>query len=165
MKESSEFLLFKINELEKRVFELEKKLNIMEEEKTKKAIKPVLNNEDGEVVSTRFERYKFNGEYYKKAKLVLAVIKKFVEDNPNITEAQLSSSFPSYECKCSYQIVKEVTTIPEKHLNPVKRYYVNDEHLIKLTDNTIVAVCNQWGQNIHYFIKFVEKYGYNIEKE
>ena len=166
MSEIDGFLLSKINELERKVFELEKRLQAVEERKIVKTVKPVfVVGEEEKVVNTRVERYLFNGESYKKSKLVLAVIKKFVKDHPGITESQLSGAFPSHECKCSYPIVKESTKIPVRHLEPVKRYFTDDEQLIKLADGTIIAVCTQWGQNIQNFIEFVKKYGYKIEKE
>ena len=163
MKEMNDFLLSKINELEIKVFELEKRLKAVEDKNLEKSTSEVIKEET--VVNTKVERYLFNGESYKKNQLVLAVIKKFVQEHPGVTESQLSSAFPAHECKCSYPVVKEEKAIPAKHKGDVPRYFIKSKHLIELDDGTVIAVCNQWGTNIPNFIECAKKHGYKIEKE
>jgi hypothetical protein len=153
-----DFLLLKINELERKVFELEMKVNSFE-----KANNDSITLDEEIKINTRIERYLFNGNVYKKSKLVLAVIKQYVVDHPNINASELIEAFPSKEFKLStFSCVIELANIPSKHLNPVKRYFVSDDLVITLKDGTKVAVCTQWGTNINLFIDFVKKYGYEI---
>jgi hypothetical protein len=153
-----DFLLLKINELERKVFELEMKVNSFE-----KTNNDSITLDEEKKNNTRIERYLFNGNVYKKSKLVLAVIKQYVVDHPNINASELIEAFPSKEFKLStFSCVIKLANIPSKHLNPVKRYFVSDDLVITLKDGTKVAVCTQWGTNINLFIDFVKKYGYEI---
>lgn len=160
--ENYEFLLLKINELERKNFELEARIKKLEE-KSNTIIKITSKDNDNLVeTNTRTERYMFNGNIYKKSKLVLAVIKYYIELNSNITLDELSKEFPSYEFKSSYQCVMDINLIPDKQKEPVKRFFIDDP--IILRDGTNVAVCTQWGQNINLFIAYVtKKYGFVIE--
>ena len=155
-----DFLISKINELEMKDFELEKRLKAIEQ----------INLTSDEIESsidlkknTRIERYLFNGNVFKKSRLVLAVLNKYVENHPNVTAAELSLAFPASAFNISsFSCVKDVKLIPENHKSPVKRYFIDD--LIELCDGTKVAVCTQWGSNINLFIKFVKRYGFDIQQ-
>ena len=163
MNQNDEFLLSKINELERKIFELEKKVKALEGESSA-ANPPYVNcaapGEDK--ASTRTERYSFDGEVYKKNRLVLAVVNKYVKDNPGITAEELAEAFPAREFKSSYPCVKVANLVTLKQREPVKRYFVDEP--ISLADGTEVAVCTQWGPNTKFFIDYVtNKYGYVIE--
>lgn len=155
-----EFLLSRINELELKVFELESK--VKELENSKQIEEHIKLNEVKP--NTRIEKYLFDGKCYKKSRLVLAVINKYVKDNPNISAEELEQAFPSSEFKLStFKCVIKDENIPAKHRKPVKRYFI-DEDEIELKDGTMMAVCTQWGkENIGLFIEYVEKYGYVIK--
>ena len=156
-----EYLLSKINELERKVFELELKVNKLENSTQTK--QPT--QEEEKKYNTRIERYLFEGNYYKKSRLVLAVINKYVYDHPNITAEELDEAFPSRKFKLStFSCVKKFENIPANHKDPekVKRYFIDEDTLITLNDGTKMAVCTQWGTNIILFIEHVKKFGYEI---
>lgn len=167
MSNSEKFLLSKINQLEQKVFELEQRIQRVEGSIKTYTQVSLFESTTGENVktNTRTEKYLFDGKVYKKSKLVLAVIKKYVENNPNITAEELEREFSSREFNLStFSCVKEVSSIPEKQLNPVKRYYTDEDSIITLVDGTQMAVCTQWGSNIGLFIEFVKRYGVEIIK-
>ncbi len=112
-------------------------------------------------------RYKFEGLNYGKGRLVLAVIKKYVETHPNTSYAELEKLFPqicqgSYGVFARYEKANEIAEIR-------KRHFLNPEDLINLSDCTI-AVCSQWGAkskstkgNIENFINRAIELSYLIE--
>ena len=164
---NEEFLLSKINNLEKQLFELEKRVKDIEARNV--VFTELVNNETilapENKPNTRIERYLFDGKDYKKSKLVLAVIKKYVSDHPDINAEELDAAFPRFEFKLgSFSCVKKFDEIPPNYLHPVKRYFIDEDQLIVLADGTKMAVCTQWGANIAYFIEFVKRYGYQIKK-
>jgi len=105
-------------------------------------------------------KYIFGKEVFSKNGLVLAVVKKYVTDqyasNKEVTFANLAVVFPKH--------LQGSTGVfnTRKHANDVfaksgyKRYFMESEDFIKLTDEEI-AVCNQWGtDNIPRFIEHVK---------
>lgn len=163
MNQNDEFLLSKINDLERKLFEVEKRLKTLEDERTApNRCDAEERKHDEEKPNTRTERYSFDGEIFKKNRLVLAVVKKYVEKNPSITISELVDAFPAHEFKSSYACVMDVNLIPEKQIKPVKRYFVDEP--ITLADGNKVAVCTQWGSNTRLFINYAKKkYGFVIE--
>lgn len=93
-----------------------------------------------------------------KGRLVLAVIKDYVENNPDISLEDLLKVFPG-KYHGTYPIIKKVEEIPEKGR---VRYFMKDKDRIDLLDSKI-AVCNQWGiTNIDTFIKVCKTIGLEI---
>ena len=117
-------------------------------------------------VSRQFDRtqYRFNGHVVGKSRLVVAVLKRHVENNADITFSQLEKSFPkglqeSYGC---FDSVSEAETI---YGGGRKRHFLKPQELIQLTDERI-AVCTQWGiGNIGPFIERAVELGYMITEE
>ncbi len=163
MTQNYEFWLSKINELERKVFELEKKVNTLKGVREPRRTTRIDDDPHGEHrINTRIERYKFDGEVYKKSRLVLAVIKKYIETHPGITLDELNRAFPQHEFRCPFPCVMNVDNVTGRLLTPVKRYFVDEP--ITLSDGTNIAVCTQWGLNTRLFIDYVtENYGFEIE--
>ena len=159
MDKDVEYLLAKISELERRIFNLEKAISTGE---LSDFVKGRIENKCNECNSRKIH-YLFEGKSYKKSRLVLNVVKKFVESNPNISLKDLLKAFPSREFHTPYDCVMNLQELPEKYIKPVKRYFVDDP--IILADGTSVVVCTQWGTNTTYFIEYVtQNYGYKIEE-
>lgn len=159
---NEEFLMSKMNELEMKVFDLEKRVRMLEEMINFQS--KIQSEQISENTNTRTEKYSFNGKIYKKSRLVLAVITEYVKMHPGISESELEQAFPGSAYKLTtYGCVRNIDKIASNYKDgPVKRYYI-DEAII-LNDGTKMAVCNQWGGNIQLFIKYVEsKYGFKIE--
>lgn len=108
-------------------------------------------------------KYLFNGESLGKGRLVLAVVKRHCEQNPNITFSQLEQIFPK-NCQGS----SGVFTTLENANNVLtssgrKRHFLNTDELIQIEGATI-AVSSQWGiGNIDNFISCASKAGHLIE--
>jgi hypothetical protein len=107
-------------------------------------------------------KYKFDGAIYVKRRLVLAVIKKYVESNPEISFAELEKAFPQ-SCQGPAGIFTTIEKANKIHTDTDhKRHFLNADELIKLSDSTI-AISSQWGiGNINRFIQQAAKNGYVI---
>lgn len=108
-------------------------------------------------------KYLFNGENLGKGRLVLAVMKRHCENNPNITFSQLEQAFPK-NCQGSsgvfttFENANDVLTSSGR-----KRHFLNTDELIQVEGATI-AVSSQWGiGNIEKFISCASQAGHLIE--
>ena len=118
-------------------------------------------------VSQKFDRtqYHFNENVFGKNRLVLAVLKRHVENNPDITFSQLEKSFPkklqgTYGCFGAYVQAQQIYASKGR-----KRHFLDPEDLIELNDERI-AVCTEWGiNNIGPFIKLALELGHMITEE
>ena len=106
-------------------------------------------------------KLKFNGELYGKGKLVLAVVKKYMEDNPKTTFAKLKEVFPD-TLQPRYGMIEEVNKA-KKISADRDRYFLKPEDLIKVGDKKI-AVTNQIGaNNLPPVLKQFRALGYTIK--
>lgn len=114
-----------------------------------------------EAVKGKKDTTKYNFKENKnlgKGRLVLAVVKDYVENNPDISFEKLLLVFPS-ELRSVYGVFAKTEEIEEKHQ---VRYFMKDADRIALSDSTIV-VCNQWGiGNIEPFLEVCKKLGLEI---
>lgn len=95
-----------------------------------------------------YTKYFFNGQSLGKNRLVLAVIKNYIDKNPNTTFSQLKLRFPD-----SLQGQETFTTENAAKLKKSRRNFIKSSELIPLVDETI-AVSTQWGIfNIKVFIE------------
>ena len=135
---------------------LKKRIEYLESIVLNKKQKPA-----GEKLSNRDKtKYMFEGKVYAKNRLVLAIVKKFVEDN-NPTRDQLFSVFDK-SLQGSLGVV-EVYENAIKISDASKRFFLKEDDVIKLKDARVV-VCTQWGIfNIVKFIKQAQSLGYNID--
>ncbi len=108
-----------------------------------------------------YSKYCFEGMIYGKARLVEAVVKSYVRDNPTIKYGELKAVFYD-RLQGSCGVVAKPDEARSRREDYEKRYYSGSP--IYLLD-TPIWVCTQWGQgNIHGFIKRAESLGYNIVK-
>ncbi|PCH92473.1 MAG: hypothetical protein COB84_10620 [Rhodobacteraceae bacterium] len=108
-------------------------------------------------------KYQFHGKTYNKGRVVLEVIKHHVEQNPNITFAELAKVFPQNTQGSSGVFVAEHAANKIYTDTRRKRHFIKPEELIQLGDETI-AVCSQWGVgNIEKFLKVAKELGYELE--
>lgn len=164
MTETEEFLMSKINELEKKVFDLDKRVKSLEH--PTKAVPASVQTTEPALRAPRGKdttRYILDGVEYKKNRLILATVSKYVKEHAGITAEELDRAFPSYEFKLvTFKCVAKLESIPENYKSPVKRYFIDDP--IRLDDGTDVVVCTQWNATMTaMFVEYVNKnYGYNI---
>jgi hypothetical protein len=108
-------------------------------------------------------KYEFQGEIYSKAKLVHAVVKQYVMDNPLTTFDELEMLFPPELQAYSFPVFMEWDEAYERFSDKTpKRFYLDEKMRIELVEGGI-AVCTQWGvENIHNFINKAKSLNYEI---
>ncbi|TDD74639.1 type I restriction enzyme HsdR N-terminal domain-containing protein [Flavobacterium caseinilyticum] len=110
-----------------------------------------VNNKD-------YTKYLFNGQTLGKNRLVLAVIKDYIEKNPATSFNQLKSMFPD-----RLQGQETFTTENSAALKSDRRNFIKPNELIHLADE-IVAVSTQWGIfNIKTFINHCRQMNIDIQ--
>jgi len=97
-----------------------------------------------------YSHYLYHGKRYGKGTLVHAVIRDYVDKHPNVTAEKLQELFPRKEFHSPFEIVEKIKEAK------AGRFFLKTDSLIN-TANARVAVTNQWGSNIDYFIDFVKK--------
>lgn len=107
-------------------------------------------------------KYIFNGVRYCKNRLVFAVVKEYIKQNPKITTSELESVFDySLQGNRNHGVIKrkeDAIKIKDYKI----RFFADEE--IKLIDG-IVLVCTQWGiPNINNFISRAEQLNFDIKK-
>ncbi len=108
-------------------------------------------------------KYEFDGKTYGKGRLVLAVVKKHVEKNPDCSFADLEGLFPPSIQGSQGVFTSEVGAREVFSNSGRTRHFLKPEEIVQLSDERI-AVCNQWGiGNIDNFISAAEIHGYRIE--
>jgi len=114
-----------------------------------------------------YSEYLFNGELYRKGRLVLAVCKKYVEDNALITFKELKKIFPDSlqaRSKIQFSNIQVVfSKVDEISPTEMKRFFTDTDELIGIND-CIIAVSREWNkENIQWFIQTTKSLGYNIQ--
>jgi len=101
-------------------------------------------------------KYSFNGESLPKGRLVLAVVKDYVDNNPKTTFSDLKKEFPNEWHNKSGKGAVFVRLVEAENLfkdKGHKRHFLKEDETIQLADE-VVAVSNQWGiGNIDAFVK------------
>jgi hypothetical protein len=120
-----------------------------------------------EIESDKRAKYRFEGNIYGAGKLVLAVIKKTCNDNPNYNLEKLQNLFPK-SIQGTYDIVttKECAErIQQKTSRQLKRHFLNSQDIIITSDNQELAVCKEWSRyGTNHFIKQIPgELGYIVE--
>ena len=106
-------------------------------------------------------RFMFNGNVYLKNRLVLAVVKAYVEQNKSITRRQLKQVFDK-SLQGSIGVVENID-VAELRSDYQIRFFIRPTEVLHLVDGDMY-VCTQWGvANIFNFIKRAEQLGFNIE--
>lgn len=109
-------------------------------------------------------RYKFKDNIYGKNRLVLAIIKEYVENNPEIEYSKLKIVFPDklqgshgvFRTREDAQAIYETTGR--------KRHFLKEDEVIHLANNVAIAVCSQWGiRNISNILKKANDLGFEIQ--
>lgn len=110
-------------------------------------------------------KYIFESQRYGKGRLVLAVLKSFIAENPETTFSSLEKAFPknlqgATGVFCTYDAAHEIYASTGR-----KRHFLNPDEVIQLQDIKI-AVTNQWGMgNIDWFITAARNMGIEISQE
>ena len=107
-------------------------------------------------------RFMFESNVYLKNRLVLAVVRAYLRDNPDITCEELKTVFPK-SLQGSIGVVEQAE-IAQMRPDYSVRFFPKPEEVLHLT-NGDMYVCSQWGiLNIPNFIKIATNHlNYRIE--
>jgi len=107
-------------------------------------------------------KYIFNGSSYGKGRLALAILKKYVEDHPNVSYSELEHVFHK-SLQGSNGVFSSLHEAEEIFSNTSRRrHFLKPDELISLSNITI-AVSSQWGVgNIDNLISKANELGYVI---
>ena len=115
--------------------------------------------EDADTKSTRdTSKYSIDGgRPLNKRRFVLAVVRKYVENNPGITFEQLRKRFPPTLCGSPihgvFRPYKEILIKLQNQPDLERRFFLEPEDLITLSDGTRITVFNQWGAHFPNFLE------------
>lgn len=104
--------------------------------------------------SKDYSKFKFKGQIYNKGRLVNAVIRYLVNENPQITFLELKKLLPDTIQKGKAVFVNKSDADEVYQKTAYKRHYLKSEEIIQLSDATI-CTSNQW--NLETIKKFIEK--------
>lgn len=108
-----------------------------------------------------FSKYIFNGKILGKSRLVLEVVKHYIDNNPCTSYSELELIFPK-TCQGTRGVFTSVELAQAEADEKYRRHLLEPEEIIQLTDSHIV-VTNQWGiGNINHFINQARTLGYTI---
>jgi len=113
--------------------------------------------------SKDYSKFLFNNQEYNKGRLVNAVLKYYIENNPEITFSELKTKFPD-KIQGSFGVfdIKEKAEDIYQRWGH-KRHYINPEEEIKIAD-AVIATCTQWNpENIKLFLNQANNLGMKIE--
>jgi len=117
--------------------------------------------------SKDYTDYLFKGNIHRKGRLVLAIVKKYVEDNPKTTYKMLKTIFPDKLQSTtniqfsSTQLV--ISTIDEIKPKDIKRFFLKPDEILR-TDDGEVAISREWNyENIQVFIQAAKALGYDVQ--
>lgn len=118
-----------------------------EEEKQEAALLPVNTRGPSPKKTSvkNYVKYAFEGNNYGKGKLVLAIVKSFVLSNVSLKIADIQNAFPK-KLHGKFNVVDEIKGASSKS-EKQRRFFLDPNQIIELSDGTKVAVCSQWGSN------------------
>lgn len=118
--------------------------------------------------SRNFDRtkYIYNGKKHTKGRLVLEVIKDYVREQNTGSYSELKKVFPDHLQGSHGVFSTKDRALSILERTGYKRHYIKSDELIKLMDETVIAVSTQWGiGNINNFIERARELGIKIESE
>lgn len=106
-------------------------------------------------------KYMFDGARYGKNRLVLAIVKKYVDSHPNISSDELISTFDK-SLQGSLGVVRTVQDVKQSYTDSERRFFLRPNEVID-TSTEQCAVCTQWGSfNIGNIIARARELGMTI---
>lgn len=131
-------------------------------------MEPTVANLAEDQVSTRMDttQYTFEGQTMGKGRLVLALVKRYVRENPGVTFQDVRSAFPDeLQAGSPIQFTKQrcvVARLDDLSSVARKRFHVGDGETIELRDGVIV-VSREWNRfNIQHILKRAQELGYAV---
>lgn len=135
-------------------------INIEEQMERQNSASPM--KQDDSVSMRDVTRYSIDGgEPLKKRRFVLAVVKKYVEVHPDITYDELRRRFPDRLSNSPlhgvFRPLDDILDKLDSQPDLAKRFFLDDDDLIELSDGTIITVYNQWGTSFPNFLEVAKQ--------
>lgn len=147
-------LIERVSFLEDEVKKLKERDNTLDEVRLNEMVANSTNSRDT-------TKYMFEGKKYGKNRLVLAIIKKYVEMNPKITATELLSTFDK-SLQGSLGVVRILEDVQVNCKDYEMRFFTATDEIIETSTDKCV-VCTQWGiGNIDYLISRAQMLGMEI---
>lgn len=114
-------------------------------------------------LSKDYSKFMFQGLEYNKGRLVNAVIRHYIDNNPMTTFAELKQKFPN-SIQGSFGVFDTKSAAEEIFQRwGHKRHYIKPDEVIKLVDEAI-CTCTQWNpENIKAFLNQANGLGLKVE--
>ena len=108
------------------------------------------------------KKYDFNKQAYGKGRLVLAVVKEYISNNPHTSFNELLEIFPKNIQGSTGVFSRQDDAQDIYERTGHKRHFVKPDELIQLSD-CVIAVSAEWGRsNINNLIQQAQSIGYTI---
>jgi hypothetical protein len=110
------------------------------------------------------DKYIFNGEKgLGKSRVVLAVIRQYIKDNPKITLTKLQEAFDSKVIQPRFGVIEEISKAKTHIKNKRERHFFKEADILKVGDKRCV-VTNQWSaEALKPILKIAKDLGYKIQ--
>lgn len=107
-------------------------------------------------------KYMLDGVRYGKNRLVLAIVKKYMESHSNTSASSLMMIFDK-SLQGSLGVVRTVNEVRNSYVDSERRFFLRNEEIIKTTTEPC-AVCSQWGSfNINNIIARARELGIDVK--
>lgn len=105
-----------------------------------------IDKEDSILSSTTRDttKYILDGKRYGKNRLVLAVVRKYIESHPDISASQLMSVFDQ-SLQGSLGVIRTLNDVKNSYVDYERRFFCKPTEIIHTTTEDCV-VCTQWGK-------------------
>lgn len=135
---------------------------LKEDSKNKTYGNSELNSQSTKSIGKDGTKFILDGKIYSKNRLVLAVVKKYMEMHPDTTAEQLLSIFDK-SLQGSFGTVRILNEVKRKYPDYTRRFFTNDADIIT-TKTESCTVCSQWSiSNIWNFIARSEQLGIEVK--
>ena len=125
----------------------------------------IKSNFGGESVKRTYDNttYSLNGGHFlKKKHFVYAVVSEYLKLYPTKTYKELESIFQP-ELQGPYGVIQTMQFLHEKKYQG-KRFFDEEDKILKSCDNIPFAVCTQWGKdNVQNIVKLSKELGFHVE--
>jgi len=119
---------------------------------------------ESRISSRDYTHYVFQGKSYNKRKLVLAVVKNWIETNSPISLTELLTAFPQ-EIGGGGLVIPIAEAQDIYNRQGKYRHFLGEDEIIIFSNSERYAISNQWGLgNIIKFIAQARKNGFEIEE-
>lgn len=105
-----------------------------------------------------YSKYRFNGQVYNKRNLALAILTHWIEQENPQSLSVIKDALKDYNLPRAVALFEEIA---DKHMS---RYHSAECDLITLTSGELIAISNQWGDNIPRLLDVMTSYGIAAER-